>query len=166
MWCAKMEILVTNSRQGNNSTLSSLFINDEFVCYVLEDSVRDEKIAGSTAIPAGRYKLAFNRYGAMNGRYKRWFPEFHRGMIELTGIPNFSYVYIHMGNNFGDTAGCLLVGKQLKYFKREHEYEIRKSRAAYVALYQRLAKAMEEEEVYLTIERKKQINSPKAAETS
>ena len=159
MWCAKMEVLVCNCRQGKNSTLSSLFIDDEFVCYVLEDSVRDEKIAGSTAIPAGRNKLAFNRYGAMNGRYKRLFPDFHRGMIELKGIPNFSYVYIHIGNNFGDTAGCLLVGKQQKYFKKEDEYEIRKSRAAYVALYQRLAKAMEEGEVWLTIQRNKQINS-------
>ncbi len=31
-------------------------------------------------------------------------------MIEITGLPNFSYVYIHTGNTIEDTAGCPLCG--------------------------------------------------------
>ncbi|PRD48046.1 FAD-dependent monooxygenase [Sphingobacterium haloxyli] len=31
-----------------------------------------------------------------------------------------------MGNNFADTAGCLLVGKTKKYFKKSHEFETEK----------------------------------------
>ncbi len=146
-----MEIEVKRSRQGKNSTLSALYIDGEQVCYVLEDSVRDEKIKGSTAIPAGRYKLAFRRYGGMHGRYHRLFPDFHKGMIQLMDVPNFSYIYIHMGNNFSDTAGCLLVGQKVKYFKKQKEYEIRQSRKAYVALYKRLAAAMEKGEVFIKI---------------
>jgi len=145
------EIHVKRIRQGNNSTLSELSIGGEFICYGLEDSVRDKKIKGSTAIPAGRYKLDFNRYGAMNGRYKRKFPDVHKGMIELTGIPNFSYVYIHIGNNFSDTSGCLLVGQKVKYFKKQKEYEIRQSQKAYVALYKRLVAMMEKGEVFIMI---------------
>ena len=146
-----MEVIVQRIKQGKNSTLSELYIGDERVCYVLEDLVREEKIKGSTAIPAGRYKLAFNRYGAMNGRYKRKFPKFHKGMIELTGIPNFSYVYIHIGNNYADTSGCLLVGKTKHYDKDWGEYEVYQSRKAYITLYKRLCALMEQGDVFLVI---------------
>lgn len=146
-----MKIQVKRVKQGKNSTLSELSIDGEFSCYVLEDSVRDKKIKGSTAIPAGRYKLAFRRYGGMHGRYHRLFPDFHRGMIQLMDVPNFSYIYIHMGNNFSDTSGCLLVGEKVKYFKKQKEYEIRQSRKAYVVLYNRLSVAMEKGEVYVVI---------------
>ena len=144
-------IHVKRIRQGKNSTLSELYIDGEFICYVLEDSVRDKKIKGSTAIPAGRYRLAFRRYGGMHGRYHRLFPDFHKGMIQLMNVPNFSYIYIHIGNNFSDTSGCLLVGKTMKYFKRQDEYEIRQSRKAYIALYKRLVAMMEKGEVYVLI---------------
>lgn len=144
-------IHVKRIRQGKNSTLSELYIDGEFICYVLEDSVRDKKIKGSTAIPAGRYQLAFRRYGGMHGRYHRLFPDFHKGMIQLMDVPNFSYIYIHIGNNFSDTSGCLLVGKTMKYFKRQDEYEIRQSRKAYIALYKRLVAMMEKGEVYVLI---------------
>src|SRR5690606_38958149 len=146
-----MEIHVNRVRQGKNSTLSEFYIDNEFSCYGLEDSVRDEKIKGSTAIPAGRYKLAFRRYGGMNSRYKKLFPDFHRGMIQLMDVPNYSYIYIHMGNDFSDTSGCLLVGKTVKHFQKEHEYEIRQSKKAYVSVYKRLCAVMEKGEVYLVI---------------
>ncbi|KKX49165.1 DUF5675 family protein, partial [Sphingobacterium sp. IITKGP-BTPF85] len=87
-------VLVQRIRQGKQSTLSHLYIDGEFVCYVLEDAIRDVKIKGETAIPAGRYSLILNTYGAMNARYKRRFPDFHQGMIEIKEIPNYSYVYI------------------------------------------------------------------------
>ena len=147
-----VELHVKRVRQGKNSTLSELYIDHALVCYGLEDSVRDKKIKGSTAIPAGRYKLEFNRYGGMNSRYSKLFPGFHRGMIELQNVPNYSYIYIHMGNNFSDTAGCLLVGNKMKYLKKIKEYETRQSRDAYVSLYKRLAAAMEKEEVYVVLQ--------------
>ena len=147
-----MEVYVKRSRQGKNSTLSELYIGGERICYVLEDSVREEKIKGSTAIPAGRYKLAFRRLGGMHSRYQKLFPSFHRGMIQLMDVPNFSYIYIHMGNNFADTSGCLLVGNIKRYDKDWDDYEIYESRKAYIPLYKRLAAMMEKGEVYLVIE--------------
>ncbi|TYR36345.1 hypothetical protein FXV77_10580 [Sphingobacterium phlebotomi] len=146
-----MEIHVKRIRQGKNSTLSELYIDGEFVCYGLEDLIREEKIPGSTAIPAGRYKLAFNRYGSMNGRYKRWYPKFHKGMIELTGIPNFSYVYIHKGNTHANTAGCLLIGNTMRYDKNFGDYEVHQSEKAYKTVYKRLSAMMEKGAVYLVI---------------
>ncbi|WP_312365312.1 DUF5675 family protein, partial [Sphingobacterium sp.] len=50
-----MELTLKRFRQGNNSTLSELYIDGTFQCYGLEDTVRDVKIKGRTAIPAGTY---------------------------------------------------------------------------------------------------------------
>lgn len=147
-----MDIRVQRIRQGKESTLSELYIGEEKICYVLEDVVRplnEAKVPGKTAIPAGRYKLAFNVYGAMNNRYASWYPKFHKGMLELQQVPNFSYIYIHQGNTVEDTAGCLLVGKQLRLVV--DDYRIEQSRQAYVLLYKRIIALMEKEEVYIVI---------------
>ncbi|ERJ61305.1 DUF5675 family protein [Sphingobacterium paucimobilis] len=141
-----MKLTVKRIRQGKNSTLSEVYLDGKFLCYGLEDLVREVKIKGATAIPAGVYPLRLNTYGAMNARYKRRFPEMHRGMIEICDIPNFTYVYIHIGNNFGDTAGCLLVGDS--YAKDDDgDYILLKSAKAYKRLYALLVDVVGEGEV-------------------
>lgn len=145
-----MKIQVKRIRQGKNSTLSEVYIDGGFFCYGLEDLVRETKIKGSTAIPAGCYKLGLNRYGGMNARYKRLFPNVHRGMIEIMDIPNFKYVYIHIGNNFGDTAGCLLVGARYRE-DSDGDYILEKSTKAYTRLYTQLSEAVSRGDVRLEI---------------
>nr|WP_312363302.1 hypothetical protein [Sphingobacterium sp.] len=49
--------------------------------------MRDVKIKGRTAIPAGTYKLGINRNGGMNTAYKKRFPDMYEGMIEIRAIP-------------------------------------------------------------------------------
>lgn len=142
-------IVVKRIGQGNNSTLSEIYIDDVLLCYGLEDAVRDVKIKSETAIPAGVYRLAFNTFGAMNAQYKRRFPAVHQGMVEICDIPNYSYVYMHIGNNFADTAGCLLVGNRWEWV--EGDYELRQSKKAYLSLYERLVAMMLKEVVYLEI---------------
>ena len=51
------------------------------------------------------------RYGAMNTRYKKKFTNLHNGLIEILGIPNFKYGYIHSGNYIFDNTGCVLEAK-------------------------------------------------------
>ena len=41
--------------QGKESTLSQLYINGIFQCYLLEDKIRAQKIASETAIPVGEF---------------------------------------------------------------------------------------------------------------
>lgn len=135
-----MILTIKRIKQGNNSTLSEIYIDDKFFGYGLEDSVREVKIKGGTAIPAGSYRLGLNTYGAMNARYKRKFPEMHRGMIEIKGIPNFKYVYIHIGNYFSDTKGCLLVGEYFKLY--DGDYAVYDSTKAYVRLYEMIVEAV------------------------
>ncbi len=144
-----MLLTVKRIRQGKNSTLSEIYLDGNFVCYGLEDSVRDRKIKGSTAIPAGRYRLGVNNYGGMNSRYKKDYPNMHRGMIEIMHIPNYSYVYIHVGNNFSHTAGCLLVGKNFVY--DDKDYILQQSAKAYKMLYPLLIEAVKRGEAAIEI---------------
>src|SRR5690606_36387446 len=105
-----MKVEVRRLKTGKESTLSAIYIDGAHFCYGLEDAVRNKKIKTRTAIPAGLYRLGINRYGGMHARYARLFPRFHAGMIELQDVPNYSYIYIHIGNTIGDTSGCILVG--------------------------------------------------------
>jgi hypothetical protein len=80
-------------------TLGKLYINGDFFCYTCEDAVRDVKIAGETAIPAGKYKVIIN----FSNRFKKFLPL-------LLDVPGFSGIRIHAGNTKADTEGCILIG--------------------------------------------------------
>lgn len=129
----KSIIKVLRTKQGKHSTLSEICVNNQFVCYGLENIPRPVKIRGETAIPAGYYPLGFNRDGGMNGRYYDDYPAMHRGMLEIGAIPNFSYVYFHKGNSYKETAGCILVGAQ--YVLEDGDYRLLASGAAYKKFY-------------------------------
>ena len=147
-----MELTLKRFRQGNNSTLSELYIDGTFQCYGLEDTVRDVKIKGRTAIPAGTYKLGINRTGGMNTAYKKRFPDMHEGMIEIRAIPNFSLVYIHIDNTHDDTEGCLLVGT---YFHKSYDdWGVYQSAEAYKQLYRTIIEQVKIGQVTLKIENK------------
>ncbi len=127
-------------KQGKHSTLSEIYVNNQFVCYGLENIPRPVKIRGETAIPAGRYSLGFNREGGMNGRYYDDYPKLHRGMLEILDIPNFRYVYFHKGNSYKQTAGCVLVGSQ--YVLEDGDYSLLASGVAYKKLYSLVTEQM------------------------
>jgi len=110
--------------------------------FTLEDKVRDVKVAGVTAIPAGKYELKLRNEGSMTKRYAKKFPDMHRGMIWLQDVPDFTWVYIHIGNYPEDTDGCILVGKDRPPSRPEAIY---RSRAAYEYIYTAIADAIEGE---------------------
>lgn len=106
------------------STIGELTIDGAFECLTLEDPVRDEKIAGATAIPAGTYELVVNNSS-----------KFGRRMPRLLDVPNFEGILIHWGNTAKDTEGCILVGtSKAKDF-------IGSSKAAFDALFKKLSQA-------------------------
>lgn len=83
------------------STISRVFVGDEFICYVLEDVTRlaGVKISGETAIPYGEYAVEVT-----------FSPHFQRNLPLLVDVPNYAGVRIHPGNKPADTEGCLLPG--------------------------------------------------------
>ena len=145
-----MESKIIRVAQGKESTLSQLYINGIFQCYLLEDKIREVKIASQTAIPKGVFSLKLNTIGAKNVDYKKAFGKLHEGMIEISGLPNFSFVYIHIGNTIKDTAGCPLCGFGFQF--AEGDFKITQSIAAYKMIYPKLVALAKFENNVITIE--------------
>lgn len=105
-----MQITVERFHADDDATLSIIRIDGVFSCFGLEDEYREHKVAAETRIPAGAYAVGLRDTGGFHARYRRRFPNFHRGMLEILDVPDFKWVLIHVGNTEKDTAGCLLVG--------------------------------------------------------
>jgi len=144
-----MELYNHRISSGEESTLGTLFdITDpqspKFLCFVLEDQFNEPKIPGETRIPPGRYEIKFRWEGGMIQRYQQRFP-WHRGMLWLQDVPNFEWVYIHVGNKDDDTDGCLLVGDG-QISNVTERGQVTNSVAAYRRLYESVAAALDRDE--------------------
>ena len=131
-----MKAKIIRVAEGRNSTLSHLYIDGIFQCFLLEDKIREVKILKKTAIPEGVFRLRLNTWGGMNKTYFPKYGPIHKGMIEIADLPTFSAVYIHVGNTIVETAGCPLVG--LSYIKKDGEYQVLQSADAYRQVYRKL----------------------------
>lgn len=98
-----MIIRIIREPSLNGTTIGVVMVDDRFLCWSLEDAIRDVKVAGETAIPAGRYRVALTHS-----------PKFGRVLPEVLNVPGFAGVRIHPGNSAADTEGCLLFGHQRK----------------------------------------------------
>lgn len=94
-----MIVEVKRTFKGTEYTIGKLYIDGAYFCDTLEDTVRKEKIAGKTAIPAGTYKVK-----------KTYSPRFNKQLPEILDVLGFIGVRIHAGNTAKDTDGCLLLG--------------------------------------------------------
>jgi hypothetical protein len=118
----------------DDSTIGELSIDGEFVCFTLEDKVRDVKIQNVTAIPYGKYEVIIN----FSNRFQKYMPL-------LLNVPNYAGVRIHSGNKSTDTEGCILVGssKSLNF--------IGNSRTTYKSLFAKIKKASKTEKIYINV---------------
>ena len=91
------------------ATLGALYIDGTFECFGIEDTWHPNKIPAETRIHPGLYDVGVRATGgSFNPIYSERYP-FHAGMLQLQDVPEFTYVYIHTGNNAGHTEGCILV---------------------------------------------------------
>jgi len=106
-----MELRLKRNILTDSYTLGSLYIDNEFFCYTVEDKVREvnkdgdlddageTKVFGETAIPAATYKVILS----MSNRFKKLMPE-------ILNVKGFTGVRIHAGNNAIDSHGCIILG--------------------------------------------------------
>lgn len=98
------------------TTFGALTVAGRFECYTLEDLVRadpnlatpenEAKVHGQTAIPVGRYEVVFQDS-----------PKFGPDTLTLLGVPGYSHVRMHGGNDAEDTEGCIIVGDQIDEYE-------------------------------------------------
>ena len=134
-----MKTKIVRVAQGKESTLSHLYIDGIFQCFLLEDKIRQVKIKSKTAIPEGNFRLRLNTWGGMNKTYFPKYGPIHQGMIEINDLPTYDAVYIHVGNTIDHTAGCPLVG--LSYIKKDGDFQVLQSADAYRQVYPKLLAA-------------------------
>lgn len=99
--------LQRTSPAGHPMTFGELLADGQFICYTLEDEVREVegqsvatwKIKGETAIPAGEYRITLEHS-----------PRFGPNTLTVHDVPGFVGVRIHAGNTVADTEGCPLLG--------------------------------------------------------
>ena len=133
-----MKLTLQRQKSDAACTLGQLEVDGAMQCYTCEDVVREIegvpvkewKLAGETAIPAGTYQVIITH----SVRFKRELPL-------LLNVPGFSGVRIHSGNTAEDTEGCILVGERLG-----HDAVV-ESRQAFSALFDLIQTALSDEEL-------------------
>jgi hypothetical protein len=118
----------------DKSTIGELYLDGEFQCFTLEDTVRAVKVMKESAIPVGRYEVVIS----FSNRFQKFLPL-------LLEVPGFEGIRIHAGNTQNDTEGCILVG-----FSRSMDL-ISNSRAAFAVLMAKLEQVTRTGKVWITI---------------
>lgn len=134
-----MNLRLQTLNDDGNSTIGVLFVDDEFTCFTLEDTHNEPKIYGKTRIPRGSYEITLRKEGGMVQKYNKRY-EGHDGMLWIRDVPNFKYVYIHVGNDEDDTDGCILVGKNCN---TQGQQTVGGSVLAYLSLYSKVKNALD-----------------------
>ena len=75
------------------AVLGSLYLNDAFICYTLENAAK--------AIPCGMYTVQNSK----SPKFKRELP-----LLYNAQVPASRGIRIHRGNTANDSQGCVLVG--------------------------------------------------------
>jgi hypothetical protein len=139
-----MDLLLKRETFTEKSTISSLFINGVFECYILEDKdrgltfqmsleeINKLKVYGETAIPYGSYPIVLT----MSNRFKRILPL-------LVGVKGYEGIRIHTGNTAIDTHGCLLPAR------KKGKDSVSESTLAFNQLFTKLQNA--KDKIYITI---------------
>lgn len=128
-------------------TIGYMTFDGKEECFTLEDEGRNIKVPGETRIFAGRYPVKL-RYvdSPMTLKYRKNFPwfDFH---LQIMDVPNFEYVYIHIGNTDEHTDACVLVGETA-----DKNGFIGRSKVAYEKLYKKIRPLLDDPEVEVYID--------------
>lgn len=138
-----MKLDVVRTQMGKDATNGMLFVDGVFECYSLEDEYRDVKVMHETCIPEGEYEIKLRAEGGFHSRYlKRYGADWHKGMLWLQDVPNFTWILIHTLNDSTQTSGCLGVGSAQQDLDLDAKGLITQSRDAYMRLYPKVRDAI------------------------
>ena len=118
-----MELRLKRIALRSEYTIGKLYVDGEYVCDTIEDTVRDldkdgkfangeVKIHGKTAIPYGRYEVTMKVRSPKYSNFAKysWAKKYDGYLPRLLNVPHFEGILIHAGNTAADTEGCICVG--------------------------------------------------------
>ena len=113
----------------SQTTIGSIYINNTFECYTLEDTIRPYgiKVKGYTAIPENNkgYYVTITKSNKFNRDVLMLCSKLdNTSIIDEFGI-KFTRVYSHGGNRHKDTDGCILIANNKNDNSIYNSYEIR-----------------------------------------
>lgn len=119
-----MELRLKRIALRSEYTIGKLYVDGEYVCDTIEDTVRDldkdgkfangeVKIPGKTAIPYGRYEITMKVKSPKYSNFSKysWAKKYDGYLPRLLNVPHFDGVLIHVGNSALDSEACVLVGE-------------------------------------------------------
>jgi len=152
-----MDFEILRFSSGVDSTVGALYSVDgserKFLAFSLEDEHRDVKVKSETRIPAGKYRLKQrSEITPLTQKYRMRYDWFNLH-IEIIDVPNFTSVYIHIGNTDDSSAGCILIGDSAinNQVKGQESGFIGHSTQAFRRIYGIINKAMDDGPVSLNI---------------
>ena len=143
-----MDLKVLRIGDNNDTSLGAFYVNGILACGTVEDEEREDKVAGETRVPEGKYYVCFRKEGGFHNRYTKKYGAMHKGMLCIHNAPDwkliangmeFQYILIHTGNTDEHTAGCLLLNDGLDI----KNYVGNSSVNAYKRIYPQIAAALE-----------------------
>ena len=119
-----MELILKRIALRSEYTIGKLYVDGEYACDTIEDTVRDldkdgkfangeVKIQGKTAIPYGRYEITMKVKSPKYSNFSKysWANKYDGYLPRLLNVPHFDGVLIHVGNSALDSEACVLVGE-------------------------------------------------------
>ena len=119
-----MELRLARIALRSEYTIGKLYVDGEYVCDTIEDTVRDldkdgkfangeVKRPGKTAIPYGRYEITMKVKSPKYSNFSKysWAKKYDGYLPRLLNVPHFDGVLIHVGNSALDSEACVLVGE-------------------------------------------------------
>ena len=119
-----MELRLERIALRSEYTIGKLYVDGEYVCDTIEDTVRDldkdgkfangeVKLHGKTAIPYGRYEITMKVKSPKYSNFSKysWAKKYDGYLPRLLNVSQFDGVLMHVGNSALDSEGCIIVGE-------------------------------------------------------
>ena len=147
-----MELVQQRVSQKGDSTYSVLSLEGKQLCFTIEDIHHNVKVDNETRISSGRYEIKFREVlSPKTKRYRELYPSWFTWHLELQDVPEFTYIYMHIGNRSSDSSGCLLLNKGVSELSNGN-YVGHSSWAAFIEVYSIISDALTSgERVFITI---------------
>lgn len=143
-----MEVRHFLIEEGKNSTISACYIDGEFICYILEDEGRKDKIRGETRVDAGGpYQIKPVQSGNFYRVYKNGYG--HQFALSVLGFKRHSAIMYHMLNTVDQTMGCFGPGLNVTRLMNG-THTVGNSKGGYFKIYEKLEKIFDPQKLSFT----------------